>query len=99
MRIDDNGDRRGYIACRVARKLQPSILYADPWYRRFIIAHVINQRADQIELFGAQVPGDNQINISVLRNRADKLLDSVMQYEQDETDTEFYINKCRKKLK
>lgn len=93
LKLYDNGTRSGHIICKVARKLQPSDLYKDLWYRRYIIAHVISAKADQIELFGASLPGDLSINIGVLRERADKLLDMVNQHLEAENDNDFYITK------
>jgi hypothetical protein len=93
MQIHDKGDRTGAVICKVARCLQPSQLYKDTWYRRYIIGHVLNARADQLELFGAQLPGDAAINVGVLRNRAEALLDQVTQHLEDENAADFYVVK------
>lgn len=68
-------------------------MYADTWFRRYIMSNVISARADQIELFDAQLPGDKSINLSVLRNRADQLMEMVKEYLTDLNDTEIIIQK------
>jgi len=93
LKLYDKGDRSGYIICKVARKIQPSVLYQDHWFRKYIMHHVINAKADQIELYGATLPGDLAVNIGVLRNRADSLMDAVKEHMQAENDNDFYIEK------
>lgn len=89
----DLGNRSGFISCKVARCLPVQTFYQNPWFRQFIMAHVINARADHIELFGAQLPGDLQINVSVLRNFADKMLEEVNKQVDAENGSEFYAIK------
>lgn len=93
LKLYDKGTRGGYIICKVARKIQPSALYQDHWFRMYIMSHVINAKADQIELYGATLPGDLSVNIGVLRNRAEQLLDKVNEHMQAENDNDFYIEK------
>ena len=90
-KVYDKGRRVGSIYCKVALALPLEALYRDTWYRKYIMAHVINARCDQIELYGAQYPGDTQINISVLRNRADRLLEEVKQQIESEEDADYYV--------
>lgn len=92
-KVFDKGNRVGSIYCKVALAQPLSALYNDLWYSKYIMAHVINARCDQIELYGAQLPGDTQVNISVLRNRADKLLDEVKAYIEADESADFYIEK------
>lgn len=93
LQVFDNGDRVGHIFCKVARCLPISSFYSDVWFRRFIISHVLSAICDHIELFGAQLPGDLSINTGVLRTRADKLMDDVVQHMEAETENDVYIIK------
>lgn len=93
LKIDDLGVRSGLITCRVSRKLQPSQLYQDPYYRRFILSHTLNQKCDQLELFGTQTPGDTQLNVDVIRRKADKLMEDVTEHLKAETDNDYFAIK------
>lgn len=93
LKLYDVGSRSGNIICKVVRCLQPSALYEDLWYRRYIMSHVIEAKADQLELYGASLPGDLQINIGVLRTRAEKLLDMVKEHLTADNEADTYIIK------
>lgn len=93
LQVYDLGARAGSIVCEVARMLPPSTFYENAYFKMFIMAKVIEARADHIELFGAQLPGDLSINIGVLRNRADKLMDIVNKQIEAENNSDFYIIK------
>ena len=93
LQVYDLGNRQGFISCEVARCLPVEDFYSNPFFRMLIIANVIYARADQIELFGAQLPGDLQINVSVLRSRADKLMDEYSKQVDSENAADFYAIK------
>lgn len=93
LQVYDLGYNTGFITALVARCLPISTFYGNPYFRRYIMGHVIQARADQIELFGTVLPGDLQVNVGVLRNRADKLLEDVNKMMETENGTEFYALK------
>lgn len=94
LQVYDIGNRCGNIICKVARALPIQTFYNNAWFRMFIMGHVIQARADHFELFGSPaMPGDLQINVSVLRNRADKFLDRVKEQLDREQASDFYIIK------
>jgi hypothetical protein len=57
------------------------------------MAQTLYARADQIDLFGAQLPGDLSVNTGVLRTMADKWLERVTKQVEDENNSEFYVCK------
>lgn len=93
LQVYDLGYRTGYITCNVARMIPLQAMYGNPWFRKYVIAKVLEARADSIEIYGAQLPGDLQFRPEVLRNRAQKLMDEVNEQLKFENDTEFYAIK------
>lgn len=83
----------GWISCEVARMLPISTFYSNDMYRKWIMAHVIQARCDQLELFGAQLPGELQLNVGVLRDRAQKFEDFVKEQVEQFKGADFYIIK------
>lgn len=94
LQVYDAADRHGMIICKVARMLPIETFFNNAWFRMFIVGHVLNARADHFELFGSPaLPGDLQINVSVLRNRAQDLLQRVREQMTLEASTAFYAIK------
>lgn len=94
LQIYDIGNRSGHITCKVARALPIQTFYQNPWFRMFIMGHVLQARADHLTLFGSPaMPGDLQINTSVLTDRANKFLDRVKEQIDREQASDFYAIK------
>jgi hypothetical protein len=93
LQVYDLGYRVGYITAEVARMIPLQTMYHNPWFRKYVIAKVLDARADSIEIYGAQLPGDLQFNSSVLRNRASKLMEEVEKQLDIENASEFYAIK------
>lgn len=93
LQVYDLGARSGSICCEVSRCLQIQNFYQNPWFIKLIIASTIEARCTQIDLFGAQLPGDLQINTGVLRDIASKYREEVDKHLEAENGSDFYAIK------
>jgi hypothetical protein len=93
LQVYDLGYRSGYIIMQVSRYIPVQNFYNNPWFRQLIMAAVLEARADSIDLFGAQLPGDLSVNTGVLRDRARSMQEAVDKQIELENGTEFYAIK------
>lgn len=93
LQVYDLGYRTGFILMQVARFIPIHHFYNNYWFRMLIMAAVLEARADSIDLFGAQLPGDLQVNTGILRDRAKTMQEQVEKQIELELNSEFYAIK------